>query len=73
MFYKRQKKKKVRLLNSLLTETYMIDVINRNKIKNDAELNDLFKILASGIGGLTNPQRLANTFQSGKYVFFISD
>lgn len=53
---------KVRLLNSLLTETYMIDVINRNKIKNDAELNDLFKILASGIGGLTNPQRLANTF-----------
>ncbi len=40
---------KVRLLNSLLTETYMIDVINRNKIKNDAELNDLLKILASGI------------------------
>lgn len=59
---------KVRLLNSLLTETYMIDVINRNKIKNDAELNDLFKILASGIGGLTNPQRLANTFQSVKNV-----
>lgn len=59
---------KVRLLNSLLTETYMIDVINRNKIKNDAELNDLFKILASGIGGLTNPQRLANTFFSGKYI-----
>ena len=59
---------KVRLLNSLLTETYMIDIINRNKIKNDAELNDLFKILASGIGGLTNPQRLANTFQSVKNV-----
>lgn len=58
----------MRLLNSLLTETYMIDVINRNKIKNDAELNDLFKILASGIGGLTNPQRLANTFQSVKNV-----
>ena len=59
---------KVRLLNSLLTKTYMIDVINRNKIKNDAELYDLFKILASGIGGLTNPQRLANTFQSVKNV-----
>lgn len=59
---------KVKLLDSLLAETYMIDVVNRNKIKNDSELNDLFKILASGIGGLTNPQRLSNTFQSVKNV-----
>ncbi len=59
---------KVRLLNSLLTENYMIDVINRNKVKNDAEINDLFKILASGIGALTNPQRLSNTFQSVKSI-----
>ena len=59
---------KVKLLGSLLAETYIIDVVNRNKIKNDSELNDLFKILASGIGGLTNPQRLSNTFQSVKNV-----
>lgn len=59
---------KVKLLYSLLAETYIIDVVNRNKIKNDSELNDLFKILASGIGGLTNPQRLSNTFQSVKNV-----
>lgn len=59
---------KVKLLDSLLAETYIIDVVNRNKIKNDSELNDLFKILASGIGGLTNPQRLSNTFQSVKNV-----
>lgn len=59
---------KVKLLDSLLAETYIIDVVNRNKIKNDSELNDLFKILASGIGGLTNPQRLSNTLQSVKNV-----
>lgn len=59
---------KVKLLDSLLAETYIIDVVNRNKIKNNSELNDLFKILASGIGGLTNPQRLSNTFQSVKNV-----
>ena len=59
---------KVKLLDSLLAETYIIDVVNRNKIKNDSELNDLFNILASGIGGLTNPQRLSNTFQSVKNV-----
>lgn len=64
----KQTKRSVKLLDSLLAETYIIDVVNRNKIKNDAELNDLFKILASGIGGLTNPQRLANTFQSVKNV-----
>ena len=61
-------KEKEKILNSLLNETYMIDVINRNKVKNDAEINDLFKILASSIGGLTNPQRLANTFQSVKNI-----
>lgn len=59
---------KVKLLDRLLAETYIIDVVNRNKIKNDSELKDLFKILASGIGGLTNPQRLSNTFQSVKNV-----
>lgn len=59
---------KVKLLNSLVSETYVIDIINRNKVKSDAELNDLLKILASGIGGLTNPQRLSNTFQSVKKV-----
>ena len=59
---------KVKLLDSLLAETYIIDVVNRNKVKNDSALNDLFKILASGIGGLTNPQRLSNTFQSVKNV-----
>lgn len=59
---------KVKLLNSLVSETYIIDILNRNKVKSDVELNDLLKILASGIGGLTNPQRLSNTFQSVKNV-----
>ncbi len=60
--------KKMKLLNSLLTETYMIDVINRNKVKNSDDMTDLLRILASGIGGLTNPQRLSNTFPSVKGV-----
>ena len=55
---------KAKLLSRLLAETYLIDVVDRNKVKNDSELNDLLKILASGIGGLTNPQRLSNTFKS---------
>lgn len=57
-----------KLLHSLINETYLIDILNRNKIKNDAELAELFQILASSIGALTNPQKLSNTFKSVKKV-----
>lgn len=57
-----------KLLHSLINETYLIDILNRNKIKNDAELAELFQILASSIGALTNPQKLSNTFLSVKKV-----
>jgi len=57
-----------KLLHSLINETYLIDILNRNRIKNDAELAELFQILASSIGALTNPQKLSNTFKSVKKV-----
>lgn len=59
---------KAEVLNSLIKETYITDIIARNRIKNDAELEDLFLILASNIGSLTNPTKLANTFASEKHV-----
>jgi predicted AAA+ superfamily ATPase len=61
-----QEKKEI--LNGLIKETYISDIINRNKIKNDSEVEDLFNILASNIGGLTNPAKLSNTFKSEKRV-----
>ena len=57
-----------KLLHNLVNETYLIDILNRNNIKNDAELTELFQILASSIGALTNPQKLSNTFKSVKKV-----
>ena len=53
-------------LNSIQTyeETYIKDIINRNKVKNSQELEELLSIIASNIGGLTNPQKLADTFKS---------
>ena len=57
-----------KLLHSLINETYLIDILNRNRIKNNAELAELFQILASSIGALTNPQKLSNTFKSVKKV-----
>lgn len=59
---------KANVLDTLIKETYITDIIARNRIKNDAELEDLFLILASNIGTLTNPTKLANTFVSEKHV-----
>lgn len=59
---------KMKLLKDLWDETYLIDLINRNRIKNDTELEELLCVLASGIGGLTNPQKLSNTFKTNKNV-----
>ena len=56
------------VLKDLLKETYIIDILERNRVKNSAELEELLAMLASGIGGLTNPQKLSNTFKTGKNV-----
>ena len=56
------------LLKSLLNETYIIDILERNRVKNSAELEELLAVLASGVGGLTNPQKLSNTFKTIKNV-----
>ncbi len=59
---------KIKLLKDLWKETYLIDILNRNRIKNNAELEELFCMLASGIGGLVNPQKLSNTFKTNKNI-----
>lgn len=59
---------RVNLLKSLLKETYIIDILERNKVRNTSELEELLAMLASGIGGLTNPQKLSNTFKTVKNV-----
>lgn len=64
----KDKARKVEVLQELLKETYLRDIINRNSVKNDAELEELFCLLASNIGALTNPNKLANTFVSEKKV-----
>lgn len=64
----KNRNRKAEILQDLLKETYLTDIKNRNSIKNDAELEELFSLLASNIGALTNPNKLANTFESEKKV-----
>lgn len=51
-------------LKTLFATTYVKDIKERYKIKNDDELEELIDILSSSIGGLTNPKKLADTFLS---------
>ena len=53
-------------LMSLFQKVYLSDIIDRHKVRNREELDELVDILASAAGSLTNPLKLANTFKSIK-------
>jgi len=55
-------------LKSLFETTYITDIKERYRIKNDAELGELIDILSSSIGCLTNAKKLADTFKTVKNV-----
>ena len=59
---------KANYLKQLFDETYFRDIIDRNNVRNEAELEELMDIIASSIGSLTNPRKLANTFKSEKNI-----
>ena len=57
---------KASALEKLFDEIYITDIVRRNKVRNQGELEDLLNILSSSIGSLTNPEKLKNTFKSVK-------
>lgn len=65
---------KSRYLRDLFSRTYVRDVLERHQVKHDAEvLEILLNVLASGIGSLTNPSRLSNTFESERHISISPD
>ena len=55
---------KIKLLDNLFKETYISDIVKRNKIRNITEMEALLDVLSSAIGALTNPNKLQKTFKS---------
>lgn len=53
-------------LENLFTHTYLKDIKDRYAIQLDSDLEELVDVVASGIGSLTNPLKLQNTFKSVK-------
>ncbi len=61
-------KKKIDYLTNLFESVYLVDIIERHKIKNKAEFRELTSTAASCIGSPTNPNRISNTFASQKKI-----
>lgn len=55
---------KTAFLRNVYEETYIRDIRERYNIKQEEELEILFDIVSSTVGSLTNPQKIANTFDS---------
>ncbi len=55
---------KSRYLIDLCRELYLKDIEERYKLRGDNVMDTLVSILASAVGSLTNPTKLANTFKS---------
>lgn len=55
---------KSKYLENLFEETYLKDIKERYKIEKAQEIDDLIKVLASSVGSLSNPSKIADTFKS---------
>lgn len=58
--------KKVSYLEHQMEHTYLRDIKERYGVRQDSDLSELVDIMASCVGGLTNPPKIADTFKSVK-------
>lgn len=61
---KKTDEEKSQYLKELFEETYIKDIVERNKIQRVDILGALINILASSVGSLTNPKKIYDTFVS---------
>lgn len=70
-------------LTTLCRELYLKDIESRHNLRGDNVMSSLLNILASAVGSLSNPSKLANTFNSsgisvsdktiGTYIGYLQD
>lgn len=58
------REEKADYLKRLFDEVFLRDIIERNKVQNDAQMESLLNIISSAVGSLTNPKKLEDTFTS---------
>lgn len=55
-------------LSDLFKNTYLNDIVERNKIQREDILETIINMLSSSVGSLTNPKKLCDTFISNGYT-----
>lgn len=58
------REEKADYLKCLFDEVFLRDIIERNRVQNDAQLESLLNVISSAVGSLTNPKKLEDTFTS---------
>ena len=58
------REKKIAYLKEVCDKIYLSDLKQRHRIRNPEEFDSLLDVLASGIGTLTNAQKLSDTFKT---------
>lgn len=58
------REEKADYLKRLFDEVFLRDIIERNRVQNDAQLESLLNVISSAVGSLTNPKKLEDTFIS---------
>lgn len=71
-------------LREVFKNTYINDIIERYSLRNDSAIRDLVKVMATNVGSIVNPTKIANTFKSemkssiqpvtvSKYIEYMED
>ncbi len=60
-------------LQNLFSTIYIRDILERNRINNKAVLDDILDVISSSVGSLTNPSKIADTFDSVKHIRISDD
>ena len=58
------REEKADYLKRLFDEVFLRDIIERNRVQNDVQLESLLNVISSAVGSLTNPKKLEDTFTS---------
>ena len=51
-------------LRQVFDNTYINDIVDRYSLRNDSAIRDLVKVIASNVGSIVNPTKIANTYKS---------
>ena len=66
--YLKTAEEKSEYLNNLFNNTYLNDIVERNRIQREDILESIINMLSSSVGSLTNPKKLYDTFISNGYI-----